>query len=100
MQEIDRELRERAEVLPNLALQSRAPATVKKYSGALCHWKKWAATKREIGSSLPPKPIHIALYLAFLTQRSKTSAPLMEAVCALSWVNNMAIEDTTSHPLI
>ena len=71
------------------------------YSGAFCRWKKWAATKREIGSSLPPKPIHIALYLAFLTQRSKTSAPLMEAVCALSWVNNMAtVEDTTSHPLV
>ena len=102
MQEIeDPELKELAEVLPNLALQSRAPATVKKYSGAFCRWKKWAATKREIGSSLPPKPIHIALYLAFLTQGSKTSAPLMEAVCALSWVNNMAtVEDTTSHPLV
>ena len=80
----DPELQELAAVLPNLALQSREPATVKKYSGAFSHWRKWAAAKSEIGTTLPPKPIHIALYLSFLAQCSKSSAPLTEAVCALS----------------
>lgn len=49
----------------------------------------------------PSQAYSYSLIFGFLTQRSKTSAPLMEAVCALSWVNNMAtVEDTTSHPLV
>ena len=74
---------------------------MKKYSGAFSRWRKWAAAKSEIGTTFPPKPIHIALYLTFLAQRSKSSAPLTEAICALSWVNQMAtVEDTTSHRLV
>ena len=80
-----------AAALPELALQSRAPSTIKKYSGAFCHWKKWAAAKSEIGPNLPPKPINIALYLSFLVQHCRSSAPLMEAVSALPWVNKVAI---------
>ena len=97
----DPELKELADALPALALQGRAPATVKKYSGAFNRWRKWAASKPEIGKSLPPKPIHIALYLCFVVQRSVTSAPAVEAVSALSWVNQVAtVEDTTTHPLV
>ena len=66
-----------------LALQSRAPSTIKNYSGTFCHWKKWTAAKLEIGPNLPPKPIYIALYLSFLVQHCRSSAPLMEAVSAL-----------------
>ena len=34
-------------------------------------------------------------------QRCNTSAPLLEAVSALSWVNHLAtVEDTTAHPLV
>ena len=97
----DPELQELAAALPELALQSRAPSTIKKYSGAFSRWRKWAATKSEIGPNLPPKPIHIALYLSFLAQRCRSSAPLMEALSALSWVNQVAtVEDTTFHPLM
>ena len=82
-------------------LQGRAPATVKKYVGAFSRWKKWASTKPEIGSELPPRPIYIALYLSFLLQHCKTCAPLLEAVSALSWVNQLAtVEDATAHPLV
>ena len=92
---------ELAEALSILVLQGRAPASVKKYSGAFCRWRKWASTKPEVGCSLPPKPLHIALYLSFLVQCSNTSAPILEAVSALSWVNQVAIvEDTTTHPLV
>ena len=36
-----------------------------------------------------------------MTQTAKTSAPIVEAVNALSWVNQIAtVEDTTSHPLV
>ena len=50
---------------------------------------------------LPAKPIHIALYLSYLAQSAKSSAPLEEAINALSWVHSMAtVEDVTAHPLI
>ena len=45
--------------------------------------------------------LHICLYLSFLAQTAKTSAPIVEAVNALSWVNQIeTVEDTMSHPLV
>lgn len=92
---------ELAEALPSLALQGKATSTIKKYSGAFCRWRKWISSKRALSVSLPPKPVHLALYLSFLATRCKTSAPLLEAISALSWVNQLAmVEDTTTHPLV
>ena len=97
----DPELRELAGALPSLALQGKAPSTVKKYSGAFCRWRKWISSKRALSVSLPPKPLHLALYLSFLAQHCKTSSPLLEAISALSRVNQLAmVEDTTTHPLV
>ena len=77
--------------------QGRAASTVKKYSGTSNRWRMWANTKPEIGSTLPPLPIH----LKFLAQTAKTSAPIIEAVSALSWDNQIAtVEDTMTHPLV
>ena len=93
--------KELASSLPDIVLKGRAMSTVKKYAGAYNHWKNWASSKSEISSTLPPSPIHIALYLSFLAQTAKTSAPLLEAVSALSWVNQIAVvEDTTKHNLV
>ena len=53
-------------------------------SAYLCdnfRWKKWVATKSEVGSGLPPLPVHISLYLSYLAKTAKTSAPILEAVC-------------------
>ena len=66
----DPELQQLAKSLPNLVLQDRAVSTVKKYSGAYNRWRIWADTKPEIGSTLPPLPIHIALYLNFFGSNS------------------------------
>lgn len=97
----DPELQQLAQSLPSLVLQGKAVSTVKKYSGAYNRWRRWASTKPEIKSTLPPLPLHICLYLSFLAQTAKTSAPVVEAVSALSWVNQIAtVEDTTAHPLV
>ena len=97
----DPELQQLAKSLPDLVLQGKAVSTVKKYAGAYNRWRKWATTKPEVDSTLPPLPIHIALYLSFLAQTAKTSASVMEAVNALSWVNQIAtVEDSTTHPLV
>ena len=62
--------------------------------------KKWAATKPGI-EALPAKPFQFALYLAFLTQSAKTSAPVEEAVNSISWAHQLAvIEDPADHPLV
>ena len=45
---IDPELKELAEFLPVAALQSREPSTARKYVGASCCWRKWAAAKPDV----------------------------------------------------
>ena len=83
-----------------IALRSKAPATVKKYAGGFSRWKKWADSKPGI-DSFPVKPFQLVLYLAFLTQSAKTSAPIEEAVHSLSWAHQLAVvEDPTDHPLV
>lgn len=96
----DPDLRALAELLPKAVLQSRAPATCKKYAGAFNRWKKWAVTKSEV-VAFPAKPLHVALYLSFVIQKSLTSSPVEEAVNALSWAHTSAcVEDPTKHPLV
>ena len=81
-------------------LQSKAPATVKKYSGAFSRWKRWAVTKPNI-DVFPAKPFQVALYLSYLVKTAKTSAPIEEAVNSLSWAHTLAVvEDPTDHPLV
>ncbi len=100
MQLEDEELRELAKFLPAVTLSGKAPSTVRKYVGAFSRWKKWAAGKQEV-SVYPAKPLHVALYLTFLIQRSKSSSPVGEAVNALAWVHRLGtVEDPTQHPLV
>ena len=49
----------------------------------------------------PAQPLQVALYLAYLIQKSSTSAPIEEAVNALSWAHQMAlVEDPTQNDLV
>ena len=96
----DPELKDLADSLPCIALRSRAPGTVKKYAGGFSRWKKWANSKPGI-VAFPAKPFQFALYLAFLVQSAKTSAPVEEAVNAISWAHQLAVvEDPADHPLV
>ena len=48
--------------------------------------------------TFPAKPFQFALYLAFLTQSSKTSAPVEEAVNSISWAHQLVVvEDPADH---
>ena len=76
-----------------VVLRDRAPSTVKKYSGAFLCWKKWAKGMHVEIQILPAKPLHVALYLTFLIQKSSTSAPEEEAINALSWAHQLACEE-------
>ena len=57
----DPELKELANLLPTVVLRSRAPSTVKKYSGAFLRWKTWAQQKYEV-AYFPANPIQVSLY--------------------------------------
>ena len=95
------ELSALAEFLPVVVLRGRAPSTVRKYSGAFLRWKKWAKAKQVGIQILPAKPLHVALYLAFLIQKSSTSAPVEEAINSLSWAHQLAcVEDPTKCSLV
>ena len=96
----DPELKDLASTLPSIAMQGKTPATIKKYSGPFSRWKQWASSCHEVPVLLA-KPMHVALYLGYLSQVAKTPAPLEEAINALSWVHRMAtVEDNTTHPLV
>lgn len=96
----DPELRELAESLPSVVLHSKAPSTVKKYSGAFNRWKRWASSKPGL-EVFPAKPFQVALYLSFLIHSARTSSPVEEAVNALSWAHQLAVvEDPTEHSLV
>ena len=82
-------------------MRGKAPSTVKKYSGAFVRWKRWAQQKSNDIACFPAKPQQVALYLAYLVQKSSTSAPVEEAVNAISWVHQVAVvEDPTQNDLV
>ena len=88
----DPELKELATLLPTVVFSGRAPSTVKKYSSAFLRWKKWLTQKFEV-DCCPAKPLQVSLYLTFLTTKSSTSAPVEEAVNAISWAHQIACTD-------
>ena len=94
----DPELSDLAESLPSIVLLGKAPTTVKKYAGAFSRWRRWTASKPSL-KAFPAKPFQIALYLCYLSKSARTSAPVQEAVNALSWAHQLAVvEDPTDHP--
>lgn len=88
----DPELKELATLLPTVVFSSRAPSTVKKYSGAFLRWKDWLTQKFEV-ECCPARPIQVSLYLTYLITKSSTSSPVEEAVNAISWAHQIACED-------
>ena len=96
----DPELKDLAESLPSIVLQSRAPSTVKKYAGAFSRWKRWASSKPGL-VLFPAKPFQVALYLSYLVKTANTSSPIEEAVNAFFWAHTIVVvEDPTDHPLV
>ena len=96
----DPELKELATLLPTVVFSSRAPSTVKKYSGAFLRWKDWLTQKFEV-DCCPASPTQISLYLMFLIKKSSTSSPIEEAVNAISWAHQIAcVDDPTQSDLV
>ena len=69
-----------------VVLQSRAPSTIDKYGGAFLRWKRWALSEQADIPVLPSNPVHVAL-LPHVYYPKSSSAPVEEAVNALSWAH-------------
>ena len=83
-----------------MVLRSRAPSTVKKYSGAFLRWKTWAQQKYEV-PYFPASQVQVSLYLTYLIQKASTSSPVEEAVNAISWAHQVAlVDDPTQSDLV
>ena len=93
------DLKELADKLPEIAMQSRRDSTINNYTSAYLRWKKWTERFPEI-SHYPADPTHISLYLLHLSNISKTHSPITNAFYALSWIHKFAgLSDPTAHDL-
>ena len=84
----DPEHKELAQRLPDTTLHSRADSTVRKYLGAFKRWKSWAS-ERQI-APMPAKDHHVALYIQFLADSTKSRSAIEEACNSIAWVHLMA----------
>ena len=84
----DPELQDLAKRLPDTVLHSRADSTVKKYLGAFRRWKSWATGRQIV--PVPAKEHHVALYLQFLADSTKSKSAVEEACNSIAWVHSTA----------
>ena len=95
----DPEHKELAQSLLDTILHSRADSTVRKYLGAFKRWKSWAS-ERQI-ASMPAKDHHVALYIQFLADSTKSRSAIEEACNPIAWVHSMAgLSSPTVSPFV
>jgi integrase len=75
--------------IPVLLRQARAPTTNASYGLAYKRWVAWADQYPEI-SLLPAEPLHVGVYLSYLSRTAKSFASINLAVCAINWYHSLA----------
>ena len=92
---VDPALMQQCAMLPAIALQDRAPSTVKSYLWAFCRWRRWAESHQL--SPLPARGAHITLYGAYLLHSANSASPINVAAAAITWAHGKAgAKDPTS----
>ena len=81
------ELKELAKRLLDTILHNRADSTLRKYLGAFKQRKSWA-TEQQI-ASIPAKDHHMALYIQFLADSTKSRTAIKEAYNSIAWVHSL-----------
>ena len=82
------ELARLARELPRVMAGSKAPATVKAYTGGFSRWKTWA-TRQGI-QPLPAEPYYVGLYLISVSQSVTSPSAIDLALFSLSWAHNIS----------
>ena len=93
------ELKELADQLPGTVLHSRADSTTKKYVGAYKRWKAWCSQYSL--NHVPAQTHHVALYMQYLADKTKSKAAVEEAYNALAWIHTCTgLKSPTSEPFL
>ena len=75
--------------LQTTILSARAPATVNMYDRAFRRWKEFALSKHEL-SYLPANPIHVAVYLQYVLESTRSSSSVDTAFFGIKWAHESA----------
>ena len=70
-------------------MSARAPATVNTYDRAFRRWKEFALSKHEL-SYLPANPIHVAIYLQYVLESTRSSSSVDAAFFSIKWTHKSA----------
>ena len=87
----DDDLKDLADELPGVILDSRANSTVRQYSGAFMKWCKWADKYGK--QRIPANSFYVSLYLISLSHSANSPAPIIKAIAAISWAHKLAGSD-------
>ena len=69
---------------------ARAPATVSMYDRAFRRWKEFALSKHEL-SYLPANPMHVAVYLQYALESTRSSSSVDTAFYSISGHTNQLV---------
>lgn len=104
LQDLSAPLLDKVSLLPDLLSESRAISTTKGYYQSFVRWKNWALSNGiENTDILPAKPLHVAIYLASLTQACNTVSPVVQAFYSLKWIHSLigsSSSPTDSHLVV
>ena len=81
-------------------LSARAPVTVNMYDRVFRRWKEFALSKHEL-SYLSANPIHVALYLQYILESTRSSSSVDTAFFGIKWAHKSAgLVSPTDNPLV
>ncbi|CAH3189860.1 unnamed protein product [Porites lobata] len=86
--------------LQTTILSARAPATVSMYDRAFRRWKEFALSKHEL-SYLPANLMHVAVYLQYVLESTRSSSSVDTAFYSIKWAHESAgLVSPTDNPLV
>ena len=81
-------------------LSARAPAMVNTYDRVFRRWKEFALSKHEL-SYLPANPIHIAIYLQYVLESTRSDSLADTVFFSIKWAHKSAgLVSPTDNPLV
>lgn len=96
----DPDLQSLSSRLQETVLLARAPGTVNMYVRAFRKWKEFALRKKEL-SYFPANPMHVAVYLQYVLESTRSSASVDTAFYSIKWAHESAgLVSPTDNPLV
>lgn len=96
----DPDLQSLSSRLQETVLLARAPGTVNMYVRAFRKWKEFALRKKEL-SYFPANPMHVAVYLQYVLESTRSNASVDTAFYSIKWAHESAgLVSPTDNPLV